>query len=305
MANKILITGSSGTIGTRLFETMLENGYKVVGFDRKINKWRKDLDKLTMKGDLTLKENIEKIPKDIDLIIHLAANARVYDLVQDPNLALENVITTYNVLEFARKNNVKKIIFAGSREAYGNRDKAVAKEEDARIELSESPYAASKISNESFVCAYSKCYGIDHVILRFSNVYGMYDESDRFVPLMIRKMKKNEDILIFGRDKVLDFTYIDDCIVGILKAVKSFSKVKNNTFNITYGKGSNLVEVAKEIKKLLKSKSTIIIKKNRLGEVEKFIGNVVKSKKYLDYKPRFAIKKGLKLSVAWYNRPTY
>ena len=78
---KILITGSSGTIGTRLFEKLLENNYEVVGFDKKENKWHENLNKLTVVGDLLKKEDIEKIPSDIDLIIHLAANARVYDLV--------------------------------------------------------------------------------------------------------------------------------------------------------------------------------------------------------------------------------
>lgn len=69
------------------------------------------------------KEDIEKILKNIDLIIHLAANARAYDLVLEPDLALENVVSTYNILEFARKNKVNKIIFSSNRETYGNRKK--------------------------------------------------------------------------------------------------------------------------------------------------------------------------------------
>lgn len=71
----------------------------------------------------------------------------------------------------------------------------------------ESPYSASKISDEALVYAYRKCYGIDYSVLRFSNVYNMYNESDRFVPLIIRNMKKNENVAIFGKNKILDFTY--------------------------------------------------------------------------------------------------
>lgn len=119
----ILITGSSGTIGTRLFEKLLENNYKVVGFDKKENKWQESLNKMTIRGDLLKKEDIGKIPKNIDLIIHLAANARVYDLVLEPDLALENVVSTYNILEFARKSKVNKIIFLSSGETYRNRKK--------------------------------------------------------------------------------------------------------------------------------------------------------------------------------------
>ena len=103
---KILITGSSGTIGTRLFENLLEKSYDVIGFDRNHNKWSENLNKLTIIGDLLKKEDVEKIPTNIDLVVHLAANPRVYDLVVNPGLALENITTTYNVLEFARNKQV-------------------------------------------------------------------------------------------------------------------------------------------------------------------------------------------------------
>lgn len=299
---KILITGSSGTIGTRLFEKLLEQGYDVVGFDKKKNKWHDYLDKPTIKGDLLSESDVNKIPKDVELIIHLAANARVYDLVQSPNLALENVISTYNMLEFARKNNINKIIFSSSREVYGNRKRAIAKEDDARIEFSESPYSASKISNESFIHAYSRCYGLEYVLLRFSNVYGMYDESDRFIPLIIKKMKKNEDVFIFGKDKVLDFTYIDDCIEGIIICIRKFAKAKSHVFNIASGKGSRLTEVAKKIKTLMNSTTNIRVKNSRNGEVIRYIANISKAKKVLGYYPSRSLEESIPLTVDWYTK---
>src|SRR3989344_6892372 len=273
---KILITGSSGTIGTRLFEKLLQEGFSVIGFDKQKNKWHKHLNNLTIVGNLLSGKDIKKIPKDIDVIVHLAANARVYDLVVEPDLALENVVTTYNILEFARKNKIKKIIFSSSREVYGNRKKSIAHEKDFNLELSESPYSASKISNEAFVYAYKKCYGIDYIVLRFSNVYGMYDESDRFIPLMIKKMKNNEDISVFGKNKVLDFTYIDDCVNGIFLCIKKFHQEKNNIFNIAFGRGIKLIDVAKMIKKDLKSKSKITLKPNRTGEVVEYVADISK-----------------------------
>ena len=297
---KILITGSSGTIGTRLFEKLLENNYGGVGFDKKENKWHENLNKLTVVGDLLKKEDIEKIPSDIDLIIHLAANARVYDLVIEPDLAKDNIITTYNILEFAKKNKIDKIIFSSSRETYGNRKKIKAKENDVDIQFCESPYSASKIADEVLVYSYQKCYKINYIVLRFSNVYGMYDESNRFIPLMIRKMKNKEKVEIFGKNKLLDFTYIDDCVDGIIKSIEKFDKVKNNTFNIASGKGQKLIDVAKIIKKELKSKSKILLRANRTGEVVKYVANISKAKKMLEYKPIFEIKKGLSLSIKWY-----
>ncbi len=297
---KVLITGSSGTIGTRLFEKLIEQNYEVVGFDRRPNKWHSNLDKLTIKGDLLDKNDIKKIPADIDMVVHFAANARVYDLVLSPDLALENIVSTYNILDFCRKNSIENIIFSSSREAYGNKKEVVSKEKDVNISLCESPYAASKISDEVLVHSFSKCYGINYIICRFSNVFGMYDESQRFVPLMIRKMKKNADVDIFGKDKTLDFTYIDDCVNGVIRCIKKFNGAKNNTFNIASGRGEKLIVAAKIIKKGLKSKSKILIGKCRTGEVVKFVADISKAQKILGYNPKFGLKKSIKLTIDWY-----
>jgi len=297
---KILITGSSGTIGTRLFEKLLENGYDVIGFDKNQNKWHSSLNKLTIVGNLLNQNDIEKIPTDLDLIIHLAANAKVYLSVLNPELALENIVSTHNVLEFARKNNIKGVIFSSSRETYGNRKKIIAKEEDVDIQLCESPYAASKISDEALICSYSKCFGINYIICRFSNVYGMYDESERFMPLMIKKMKKNQDVEIYGKNKILDFTYIDDCVDGVIKCVERFFEVKNNVFNIASGRGEKIIEVAKMIKKGLNSKSKIYAGTIRAGEVFRYKANISKARKILGYNPNTFTKKGAALSIDWY-----
>lgn len=300
MIKKILITGSSGMIGTRLFEKLLAEGYKVIGFDKKPNKWQPELNKSTIIGDLLNQEDVKKIPVDFDIVIHLAANARVYDLVVKPGLALENIISTYNILEFSRKNSIKRFIFSSSRETYGNRKKIIAKEEDVDINLCESAYAASKISDEALIYSFSKCYGINHIVCRFSNVYGMYDDSDRFVPLLIKKMRKNNGAEIFGKDKILDFTYIDDCVFGIIKCIEKFDKAKNNTFNIASGKGEKLTEVARVIKKGLNSSSKISLGRNRAGEVVKYIADISKAKKMIGYSPKYSIKEGIKLSIDWY-----
>lgn len=297
----ILITGSSGTIGTRLFEKLLDKGYEVVGFDKKQNQWDSKLNKQTIRGDLREEDDLKKTPKDIDLIIHLAANARVYNSVLNPSLALENIEMTYNILEFARKQKVPRFILSSSREVYGNRERSISSEDEVNIRLSESPYSAIKIGSEALVYAYSKCFGTRNIILRFSNVYGRYDISDRFVPLMIKKMRKDQDVFIYGKEKVLDFTYLDDCVNGIIKSVMLFSKAQNNTLNIASGEGYTLVEIAQLIKELLGSKSRIRIKANRKGEVVQFIADLSKSKILLGYEPRYSIQKGLDASVEWYS----
>lgn len=299
---KILLTGSSGTIGTRLFEALLPH-HQVVGVDLVQNKWNPELNAHTVIADLRRKEELAKLPLNLDLVIHFAANARVYELVRRPDLALDNILITFNVLEFMRRNSISRVIFASSRETYGNIMGVEPLSEDrVRLENCESPYSASKISGEAMIRAYSKVYGIDFVIVRFSNVYGMYDDSDRVIPLWIRQCFEKNDLIVYGGDKTLDFTYINDAVKGTVGIIDRFDKVKGNIFNIAYGKGINLLDIAQRIRDLLRANNEIIIKENRPGEVWRFEADISVAREQLDYQPKVGIEEGLKSTVEWYKK---
>ncbi|MCK9597220.1 NAD-dependent epimerase/dehydratase family protein [Candidatus Pacearchaeota archaeon] len=292
---RILITGSSGTIGTRLFER-LSGDYSVIGVDRKPNKWNKKIDKQTIKGDLLREETFRNISPDQDLVIHLAANSRVYDLIINPELALENVQTLFRTLEFCREKGIKKFIFASSREVYGD-TKGIHPETDALI--CESPYTASKIGGEALVHAYQK-YGINFVIPRFSNVYGMYDEKDRVIPKFIKNCRERGDLDIFGGDKLLDFIYINDAVEGVRFMVEQFELIEGDTFNIASGKGVSIMDVAKIIREKMNSSGKINIKENRPGEVMHCIADITKARNVLRFNPKVDINEGLERSIDWY-----
>lgn len=297
----ILLTGSSGTIGTRLFEKLIAEGHNVTGVDKRENDWNATLSAKTIIADLIGLDNLEKLPQRIDLIIHFAANARVYELVKNPALAFENMVMTFNILEFARKNRIRRIIFSSSREVYGTvTNKEQIDENDMRIENCESPYAASKISCEALFHSYRKVFGVDFVIFRFSNVYGMYDKSDRVIPLWIRQTLNKEDLIVFGEHKSLDFTYVDDAVDGVCRAIGTFENIRGETFNVASGKGVKLGHVANLIKKLLGSRCKTIIEENRPGEVWKFTADISKAKKLLHYEPKVDIVEGLSRTVQWY-----
>ncbi len=298
---RILVTGSSGTIGTRLCEFLLEKKFYVVGIDRKENRWKESVNKITKILDICDSDSMEKLKENIDLVVHLAANARVYDLVLNPYLALENFITAFNILEYCRKNNIKKIIFASSRETYGNSEKVTYDEDEVHLKKCESPYAASKIGGESLISAYQKCYNIDFVIFRFSNVYGMYDDSDRVIPLFIKKCLNDENLTVFGKNKLLDFTYIDDAITAVMLGIEKFDNVKNNAFNLGFGEGNTILDVANIIKKFLNTYVKISIGSNRKGEVIQYIANISKAKKMLGYSPKTNLAEGIRKSIVWYN----
>ena len=108
------------------------------------------------------------------------------------------------------------------------------------------------------------------------------------------------DLKVFGKEKLLDFTYIDDTINGIVLGVNKFKNVKGSVYNIAYGEGTSILEVAQEIKKLIKSNNEIIMEENRTGEVVKYIANITKAKNRLGYVPRITINKGIKKAVDWY-----
>ena len=298
---KILVTGSSGTIGTRLCENLLDSGCQVIGLDNKPNKWNPDLNKNTILVDLTNKQEVfEKVPQDVDLIIHLGANARVYNLVVEPSLARDNFISIFNILEFARENKIQKFMFASSREVYGNSQEITHPENHISVDGCESPYTASKISGEALVNAYRRCYDIDSIIFRFSNVYGMYDDSDRVIPLFIRLCKEGKDLTIFGEQKLLDFTYIDDAVEGVKLCIEKFNSCKNDVYNLAYGAGTTILETAEIIKKQLGSNSKIILSDNRPGEVVKCITDISKAKNALGYSPKTTIEEGIKKTIEWY-----
>ncbi len=295
----ILITGSSGTIGTRLAETLREQNYDIACIDINKNKWNSNIDKQTVIKDLRKPLQMDIKP---DLIIHLAANARVYYLVENPELAKDNFDMLFNTLEFARKNDIENIIFASSREVYGNSKPFhhYHTEDEAYVKNCESPYTASKIGGEALVHSYHQCYGLNFIVLRFSNVYGMYDDSDRVVPQFIRLTKENKDLVVYGKDKLLDFTYIDDCVEGVKRVIDNFSEIRNDTFNIASGNGTAILEIAQLIRSMMAGTNKIIIKERRVGEVIKFVADISKSKEKLGYEPKVTIVDGIKKAIEWY-----
>jgi UDP-glucose 4-epimerase len=133
----------------------------------------------------------------------------------------------------------------------------------------------------------------------------MYDDSDRVVPLFIKLAKEDRNLIVYGKEKLLDFTYIDDAIIGLLKCIENFDHVKNEVFNIASGESISILDVAQLIKTLMNSKSKIVIKENRTGEVIKCIPDISKVKEQLGYVPKTTLSDGIKKSIKWYTERLY
>jgi UDP-glucuronate 4-epimerase len=308
---RVLVTGSSGQIGTNLALRLLADGHEVFGVDKRQNTWTDDFRYLLQ----DLSPHYPAHPGGIagveypepDVVVHLAAHAKVHQLVRQPERALENMTMTFNVLEYCRHSAIP-IVFSSSREVYGDVHRFEGYgEASADFAFTESTYSASKIAGEALIYSYARCYGLPYLVFRFSNVYGRYDNDlarmVRVIPLFIHRLLRDEPITVFGgEDKTLDFTYVDDCVEGIVRGVEALAEahVRNETINLAYGQGNTLVRVARLIGDALGVDPRIAFAPPLLGEVTRYIADISKAHELLGWKPSVAIDDGIPSAVEWY-----
>jgi UDP-glucose 4-epimerase len=314
---RVLITGTSGQIGTNLALRLLDDGHSVFGVDKRLNPWTNSFPYLLQ--DLSSPYppyeggigGVEYPPADV--VVHLAAHAKVHELVRQPHRAMENITMTYNVLEYCRLARLP-IIFSSSREVYGDIHRYIEDESlrpqtmgenTAHFAYTESPYSASKIASEALIYSYARCYGLRYIVFRFSNVYGRYDNDiermERVIPLFIRRIANDEPITIYGENKVLDFTYIDDCVSGIAAGVYALheERVENQTINLAYGEGNTLVKMAHFVGQALGKKPKITLAPSLLGEVTHYVADISKARELLGYDPQVPLEEGILRTVEW------
>lgn len=303
---KILITGSSGQIGTNLGLRLQKDGHFVLGVDKRENTWTNEIE--TRMVDMTTEcqgRLIELIKGyEIELIVHLAAHAKVFALVREPSRALENIDMTFRAAECARLTNIP-IIFGSSREVYGDIHQHLTDESSADFVVAESPYSASKIAGEALIYSYAQCYKLPYIVFRFSNVYGRFDNDlermERVTPLFIQRISDGQPIVIHGKEKVLDFTYVEDCVEGIYLGIQKLlsGEVKNQTINLACGEGNSLVNLAEFIAEAVGKTPNISYTPTQPGEVTHYIADISKARELLGYSPKTSLKEGINKCVQW------
>lgn len=308
---RILITGSSGQIGTNLALYLQQQGHTVFGVDIRPNTWTEAIE--TIRQDLSRPaETFDggtgdiEYPSNLDAVVHFAAHAKVHELVKHPNRALENILMAYNAVEFCRHNRLP-IIFGSSRETYGNlkHNRETTSEDMADFARAASPYSASKIAGEAMVYSYARCYGVPYLVFRFSNVYGRYDNDiermERVIPLFIHRIRRGLPITVYGRDKVLDFTYVDDCVDGIRRGIEALvsGRVTNETINLACGQGSSLIKMAEYIGEAVGVEPDMTVEPSLVGEVTHYIADIGKARALLGYEPTTPLREGIRRAVAW------
>ncbi len=300
---RVLITGSSGQIGTNLGLGLLERGDEVIGLDVRENPWT-DRIPTTICNLHTCPAGELPVSGRFDVVVHLAAHAKVFELVEQPVRAMENVDTCFRVLEYCRLHSTP-VVFGSSREVYGDIQRHVTEEGHADFVVAESPYSASKIAGEAFIYSYAECYDLPYLVFRFSNVYGRFDcdieRLERVIPLFIRRIALGEPIVVFGPEKVLDFTYVDDCVAGVLLGIDALvqRRVNQQIINLAYGQGSTLVDLVNLIALTLRKEPNARYEPSRTGEVTRYVADIRKARELLSYAPQTPLTAGVPRSIRW------
>jgi len=311
----ILITGSAGFIGFHLCKKLLDESLQIniYGIDN-MNPYYPPLLKEKRNEILNTYDNyhffkidfsdwslLSKTFKDIDidLIIHLGAQAGVRYSLENPWIyEISNVKGTLNIFELARRKDISKIVYASSSSVYGGNEKIPFSEDDA-VEKPISLYAATKRSNEIMAYTYHHLYGIDMVGLRFFTVYGEYGRPDMAYWKFARRIVNQEPIDVYNHGNMMrDFTYIEDAIDGIILAINK--QFRYEIFNIGNDNPVKLEYMISLLEKYLQRKAIKNYLPIQPGDVEKTWADLSKSRKMLGYNPKISIEEGLKRFSEWF-----
>ena len=303
---KVLITGSAGQIGTNLALALQLRGDDVYGIDKRENEWTDQIPgEIVDLVELSGAPSSWSPPWRPDCVVHLAAWAKVHQLVLEPQKALENLEMTFSALEIARAAGCP-VVFGSSREVYGDIHRHVTEEGMADFVIAESPYSASKIGGEAMIYSYARCYGLPVLIFRFSNVYGRFDSDaermERVIPLFMRSIADGKPITVYGKSKMLDFTYVDDCVSGVISGIEAVvdGKVKNDTINLAYGQGNTLHDLVNLLQLALGREVEVDYQPSRVGEVTRYVADISKARRILGYSPSIPLTGGIPLYTEWW-----
>jgi nucleoside-diphosphate-sugar epimerase len=295
---KVLVTGGNGFIGSHLAEELVTRNALVSLLDLQFSANTEGINCDKIVGDVRDYDEVWKAVRGKDIVFHLGAVSRVIWGQEQPlNCWQTNLLGTVNVLEAARRAETRPIVFyASSREVYG--EPRYLPVDEAHLKNPKSVYGTSKLCAEKACISYHNAFGVKTVVLRFSNVYGSdRDQLDRVAPNFMLKALANDPITLYGGTQVLDFSFIDDVISGILlaydKACTQAGDIVGTDLHFVTGMGVSVSDLAEKIVKTCGSSSIITKEDSRSFEVQSFVGNPQKAHAVLGYSPRIELERGL------------
>lgn len=339
---KVLVTGGAGFIGSQVAEYYAKRGNKVIVFDNlsrvkilgksvgdPLYNWNylknnyPDIE--LVKGDVRSFEDVKDASKDVDAIVHTAAQVAVTTSLSDPRMDFEiNALGTFNVLEATRLSDAA-LIFCSTNKVYGeNVNEIPAKEEGKRYCFADekyrngisetfpvdlcghSPYGCSKLAADMYVQDYAQTYGLKTCVFRMSCIYGERQfgvEDQGWVAWFAIASLTGKTITIYGDGKqVRDILYVGD----LIQAFDNFlnSNLRHEVFNIGGGPENTLSLL--ELLDMLKEHTGKDIRINfadwRRADQKVYVSDISKAKKLLGWKPKVTPRKGVKKLVEWVSK---
>ena len=263
---KFLVTGGAGNIGSVTVEKLLKDpaNFVVVVDDLSTGLLSKlpfenNTRFLFIKSDVNNLNEISQImlTHKFDYVFHFAAVVGVQRTQENPVSVLHDIEGIKNILELSKNTAVKRVFYSSSSEVYGE-PVTLPQHEHTTPLNSRVPYAVVKNVGESFCKSYHQEYGLSYTIYRYFNTYGPNQSTDFVLPRFLEAALKNKDITIYGDgSQSRTFTYVDDTIDASL-AFLFKNQVVNDVINIGNDSTITMLELAKLIISITKSKSKII-----------------------------------------------
>lgn len=297
----ILVTGGAGFIGSHLIERLLDQGHPVRVLDNFSSGKRENLSALpqteVIEGDVRDFQLVCDCVRNMDAIVHLAAVASVQASIDDPiDTHQTNFGGTLNLLEAARRNGVRRFIFASSAAVYGDCVAIPVSETEPPKPLS--PYAADKLACEHYIHFYANKFGLIGTAFRFFNIYGpRQDPSSPYsgvISIFVAAARAGKPVTIYGDGRqTRDFVYVGD-LARLLSDALQQTSLAHDRINVGTGRESNLLHLLGELETLLSRPISRNHVAPRVGDIVRSCADTTRLKQALGYVPSTGLHDGLR-----------
>lgn len=288
---KCLVTGGAGFIGSNLVDRLIKEGHQVIVVDNESSDanekfyWNEKAE--NHKLDVCVYEDIYDLFNGVDVVFHLAAEARIQPSIENPRQAVySNVVGTFNILEASRHQGVKRVVYSSTSSAYGLKNNPPLKEEMKKDCLN--PYSVTKTCGEEMALMYSSLYDLETVVFRYFNVYGnrqpIKGQYAPVVGIFLRQMRQNKPLTIVGDGtQRRDFTHVDDIVEGLILTSQS-DNFELDIVELGRGNNHSINELA-----AMFDKETEYIEA-RPGEARETLCDISVAKRDIGYEPKVNIE---------------
>lgn len=308
MSRKIVVTGGAGFIGSALARALVARGDDVSVLDNFSTGKRENLQDLAgqlavVEGDILDAALLDRVFAGADVVFHEAAIPSVPRSLAAPLPSHNaNATGTLNVLEAARRCQVRRVVYAGSSSAYGEPPSLPVVETMAPAPLS--PYAVSKLAGEHYLRVYARVFGVQTVTLRYFNVFGpRQDPNSQYaavIPRFITAALDGRSPTVYGDgEQSRDFCFIDNVVEANLRAADA-DGASGKVFNIACGTGTSLNRVLALLGEALHRPITAHYEPGRAGDVRHSLADISQAKTVLGYTAAVNFVAGLGKTLAWF-----